>query len=130
MALTRGIGGVRYQTFAFEGPPYFGFGSSFDVHGDGAIVAVPTPGHTPGSIVVFVTLPTGARYAFVGDLVWQLEGITERAERPWLTRRLVDADPAAVRDHIARMAALHDAFPELIIVPAHDARAYATIPPL
>lgn len=140
MAVTRSIGGVRWQTFAFEGPPYLGFPSSFDVHGDGAIVAVPTPGHTPGSIIVFVTLPTpgpagpggekGARYAFVGDLVWQLEGITERADRPWLTRRLADADPASVRDHIAHVAALHDAFPELVIVPAHDARAYASLPPL
>ena len=29
-----------------------------------------------------MTLPSGTRYAFVGDIVWQLEGITEREERP------------------------------------------------
>ncbi|MFO0616933.1 MAG: MBL fold metallo-hydrolase [Polyangiaceae bacterium] len=130
MALTRGIAGVRYETFEFSDVPYLGFARSFDVYGDGAIVVVPTPGHTPGSVAVFVTLPTGTRYALIGDLVWQLEGITERAERPWLTRRLADADPEGVRANIARVAAIHEAFPEMIVVPAHDARAFEAIPPL
>jgi glyoxylase-like metal-dependent hydrolase (beta-lactamase superfamily II) len=33
--------------------------------GDGSIVIVPALGHTPGSVVVFVTLSSGVRYAFV-----------------------------------------------------------------
>lgn len=130
MALTRGIGGVNYQPLAFTDTPFLGFPRSFDVHGDGSILVVPTPGHTPGSVAVFVALPTGQRFALVGDLVWQAEGITEHAERPWLTRRLADDDAEAVRTHIAHVAALRDAFPEMVFVPAHDARAYASIPPL
>jgi len=47
---------------------YMGLTQSRDLYGDGSIVIVPAPGHTPGSVVVFVTLPGGARYAFVGDL--------------------------------------------------------------
>jgi glyoxylase-like metal-dependent hydrolase (beta-lactamase superfamily II) len=39
-------------------------------------VIVPARGHTPGSVVMFITLSGGARYAFVGDLVWQLEGLS------------------------------------------------------
>jgi N-acyl homoserine lactone hydrolase len=46
------------------------------VWGDGSIVLVPAPGHTPGSIVAFIALPTGKRYALIGDLTWQLEGVT------------------------------------------------------
>jgi len=99
-------------------------------HGDGSIVVVPAPGHTPGSVIVFVALPSGRRLALVGDLVWQREGIALREERPWLLRSLADADPAGVRENILRMAALAARMPELEIVPAHDARAFAALPAL
>lgn len=71
--------------------------SSHDVYGDGSIVVVPVPGHTPGGVIIFVTLHNGTRYAFVGDLVWQLEGITQREERPWITRRSADSDAEGPR---------------------------------
>jgi glyoxylase-like metal-dependent hydrolase (beta-lactamase superfamily II) len=64
-----------------KGGPYLGFPTSHDVYGDGSIVAVPAPGHTPGSVIIFVTLYNETRYALVGDLVWQLGGITLREER-------------------------------------------------
>lgn len=130
MALTRDLGAVRYETYEFEGGPYLGFPASHDVHGDGSIVVVPAPGHTPGSVIVFLALPTGKRYALVGDLVWQLEGITEREERPWMVRILGDDDPAGVRANIARVAAIAARFPELTIVPAHDARGFTGLPEL
>jgi len=68
--------------YMFEGGRYLGFDQSHDLYGDGSIVIVPASGHTPGSVVVFVTLPGDARYAFVGDLVWRREAILEREERP------------------------------------------------
>jgi len=49
--------GIRYEEYGFENGPYLGFPSSHDVYGDGSIVVVPAPGHTPGSVIVFVTLP-------------------------------------------------------------------------
>jgi glyoxylase-like metal-dependent hydrolase (beta-lactamase superfamily II) len=119
---------ARYEEYGFEGGPYLGFAKSHDVYGDGAIVIVPAAGHTPGSVNVFLTLPNGKRFALVGDLVWQREGISEREERPWLTRSLADADPRAVRVEILRMASLAARFPELVIVPAHDARGFAEMP--
>jgi glyoxylase-like metal-dependent hydrolase (beta-lactamase superfamily II) len=119
---------ARYEEYGFEGGPYLGFPRSHDVYGDGAIVIVPAPGHTPGSVIVFVTLPSGQRYAFVGDLAWQTEGITEREERPWLMRRSVDVDHATLQRSLLQMAAIHARYPEITIVPAHDQRAYAGIP--
>jgi glyoxylase-like metal-dependent hydrolase (beta-lactamase superfamily II) len=91
---------------------------------------VPAPGHTPGSVIVFVTLPSGTRYAFVGDLVYQLEGITQREERPWLVRRKADTDAEGNRENMLRMIALKESLPDLIIVPAHDMRGFAQIPKL
>ena len=61
--------------------PTSDFPTSHDVYGDGSIVVVLAPGHTPGGVIIFVNLASGKRYAFVGDLVWQLEGITLREER-------------------------------------------------
>ena len=89
---------------------------------------VPAPGHTPGSVVVFVTLPNGARYAFVGDLVWQLEGLLQREERPWLEAKVLGEDPPAVQRSMLRLCAIATRYPEITIVPAHDPRGYVGIP--
>ena len=126
--MARGLPDVRYETYAFDDGPYLGFPTSHDVHGDGAVVVVPAPGHTPGSVIVFVTLPDLRRHVFVGDLVWQREGVDAREERPWLQRSLADHDPGEVREHIVHIAAILARFPEMNLVPAHDARAFAELP--
>lgn len=60
--------GLEIHEYALDGPAYLGFPTSFDVHRDGSLVVALAGGHTLGSVVVFVTLPTGVRYAFIGDL--------------------------------------------------------------
>ncbi len=123
--------GIRYEEYAFEAGPYLGFPASHDVYGDGSVVVVPASGHTPGSVIIFVTLSGGTRYAFVGDLVYQLEGITQREERSWLVRRSgADEDAEGNRQNMLRLIALKERLPELIIVPAHDMRAFAQMPRL
>ena len=128
------LAGTReVHEYTFGGPAHLGFDSSYDVHGDGSIVIVPAAGHTPGSVIVFVTLPSeddlpfGQRFAFLGDLSWQLEGLTRRVERPLLLRALGDSDLARVRRDLARVLALTD---RVLLIPAHDARAYSDIPHL
>jgi N-acyl homoserine lactone hydrolase len=98
---------------------------SHDIHGDGSVVCVPAPGHTPGSIIVFVTLPRNVRYALGGDLVWQREGLTRRAERPWLMKLLGDTDPDGTRQNLLKMVSVMQRIPEMIVVLSHDQRAYA-----
>ena len=122
--------GIRYEEYGFEGGPYLGFPASHDVYGDGSIVVVPAFGHTPGSVIIFVTLPGRTRYAFVGDVVWQLEGITEREARPWITRPRADTDAEENSENLLRIVALKERLPDLIIVPAHDIRAFAQRPKL
>lgn len=122
----RSFSGLQLHSYAFDGPAYLGFPSSHDVWGDGSVVLVPAPGHTPGSIIAFVTLPGEKRYAFIGDLTWQLDGIEKRAERPLMMRAVADHDPAEVRLDIARIGAIAGLFQ---VVPAHDGRAHASIQP-
>lgn len=125
-AVAHAMPDLTLHRYTFKDGPYLGFPRSFDVWGDGSIVVVPAAGHTPGSVVIFVALPD-ARYAFVGDIVWQVEGIERPAERPWLARHLVDWDAAEVRAQIEQLAALHQRFPDIIMVPAHDARPTAAL---
>ena len=78
---------------------------------------------------MFATLPNGTRYAFVGDIVWQLEGITQREERPWITR-WADTDMEANRENLPRMIALEERLPDLKVAAPHDMRALADLPRL
>ena len=121
------VAGHEVREYAFDGPEYLGFARSHDVYGDGSVVVAFAGGHTNGSVVVFVALPSGQRYAFIGDLTWQLDGITRGAERPWMMRRLADVDAAGVRDGLQRSIAVRDV---MQVVPAHDLRAYDGIPAL
>jgi len=127
-ALYRSFGEVPTRAYGFESRAYLGFESSFDVWGDGAIVLVLAPGHSPGSILAFITLPSGKRFVLLGDLVWQSDGITRPAERPGLSSLLVDDDAEQVRHGIAHVAALQRRFPELMMLPAHDDRAWSQLP--
>lgn len=117
--------GLDVRDYALDGPEYLGFPASFDVHGDGSVVVALAAGHTPGSVVIFVTLPSAKRYAFIGDLTWQMDGITRGAERPWLLRRLADVDADTVRLGLRRSIALSRV---VQVVPAHDVAAYDSIP--
>jgi len=127
-ALAHSFGKLNYRLYEFTDGSYLGFPSSHDVWGDGSVVLVPAPGHTPGSVIAFITLPSGARYALLGDLVWQKEGIDLPAERPWIARHLIGEDSAKVRENILKVAAIQQKFPQITLLPAHDARVMATLP--
>lgn len=119
--------GLEIHEYAFTGPAYLGFPASLDVHGDGSVVIALAGGHTSGSVVVFVTLPDDSRYAFIGDLTWQLDGIRRRVERPWLLRKLADTDAEQVRRGLLQAIALSAV---MQVIPAHDREAYDGIPRL
>lgn len=127
--LARRLGTSSYQTYDFPDGAYLGFDRSRDVFADGSVVLVPAPGHTPGSIIAFVNLPDGKRYALVGDLAWQREGIDLPSEKPWIARA-VDHDRAGTRAMLVRIHQLKAAVPNLVVVPAHDRRVWDTLPKL
>jgi N-acyl homoserine lactone hydrolase len=119
--------GLPVEEYRLDGPAFLGFEASHDIFGDGSVVIAKAGGHTSGSVVVFVALPDGERFAFIGDLTWQLDGVTQGVERPWLMRRLADVDSALVRTNLERVIALREL---MHIVPSHDLGAYAAIPVL
>jgi hypothetical protein len=60
----------------------------------------------------------------LGDLVWQTEALEIPAERPWPIRRLLGEDDEEVRENIARIVSIQKKYPKMIMVPAHDERAF------
>lgn len=128
--LARRLKTKEFTSFPLDGGPYLGFEKSHDVFGDGAVVFVPSPGHTPGSIFAFVSTSDGGQYLLVGDTAWQSEGVDRPAEKPWMARRLVDKDPERVRAWLIRLNQLKQKVPGLIVVPAHDRRVWEALPRL
>ncbi len=120
--------GVNYARYAFDGGPYLGFPRSHDVWGDGSVVIVPAPGHTPDSVVVFVNLPSGRRYALVGDLVFQKEGLAIPAEKPWMLRWLIGEDNDEIHEDMALIRAATQKYPQIRAIPAHDLTSFGMLP--
>lgn len=115
----------RLRAFPWNGPPVEGFEASFDVFGDGSVVAVPLPGHTPGSAGYFVRGVDGQRWLFIGDAAWTSRGVDGPAHKTMP----MDEDAEALSRTLARLHALARARGEtLVVVPAHDAEALSKLP--
>lgn len=112
----------RWKDMVFTARPQCGFAQSQDVYGDGSVVLVSMPGHTPGSVGLWVRTGQGRKLLFVGDTVWLRRAVDEHLAKPLISRS-ADALPAQVLDQIERLAACVRADPAVEIIPAHDAAA-------
>lgn len=113
----------RARPLTFEGGPALLWGSHHDVYGDGSAILLPMPGHTPGSLGVYVPFTDGRALFLAGDTIWAREGYELREPR---------SAAAASFDHTAglndaqirRLWLLHKERPDITIVPAHDRRQW------
>lgn len=116
----------RVRSLAYKSGPYLGFESGDDIYGDGTVVAVALPGHTPGSQGVFLTL--GQRKVFlIGDATDMLEAAVRGLPKNPVIRGATDSEPALADAQAKRIAEFHRAHPEIALVPAHDRAAYVAI---
>lgn len=115
---------IRWHTYALEARRWGPFEQHLDLFGDGSVVLVPLYGHTPGSVGVVVTLPSGRQAMFVGDVAWRAEAVAHEAPKPFLSRRVVDHDAQATHQTVRLLNAIQKANPGLLIIPAHDAAVH------
>ncbi|MGE5451104.1 MAG: MBL fold metallo-hydrolase [Acidobacteriota bacterium] len=120
----------QWRDLTFDQGPYMGYPASRDLYGDGALVFVPLSGHTAGQVGLFLTLPSGRRFFFTGDVTWTMEGFVKPADRSWLLRQLVhvDHDEAQNQAAILRVHQLMKRYPTLTVVPAHDENVLQRLP--
>jgi glyoxylase-like metal-dependent hydrolase (beta-lactamase superfamily II) len=92
------------------------FTESLDVMGDGSLVLLPTPGHTAGSMSLFVRRTGRPPLLLAGDLTYGAE-ILQRGQVPGVgnRRRLAESS--------RRVLALAEQQPGLVVLPAHDPTA-------
>jgi glyoxylase-like metal-dependent hydrolase (beta-lactamase superfamily II) len=85
------------------------------------VVLIKSPGHTPGSQMVYVQLANGAELLLIGDVAWHFRNIQLQRERARLmTMVFLKEDRTAVFGQLAALKRLHDAHPNVHIVPGHD----------
>lgn len=111
---------IRWQAIAFEPRPHEGFERSLDLYKDGKVVLVPMYGHTPGSVGLFLTVDSGKRYFFVGDVVWNAGALVNGSPKFWVARLHADGDAAQTQATIEQIRAAMRRDPALVVVPAHD----------
>jgi len=116
----------RIAPIPFHQTPYRGFATSYDLYGDGVIVVVPLPGHTPGSVGIFVNAG-GRSYFDIGDATFVAEALDGGLPKNPLLRSYADNDPAEADAMVLKLAAFHRAHPEIEMLPAHDRSAWERV---
>jgi N-acyl homoserine lactone hydrolase len=89
------------------------FTSGLDVFGDGSLVILPTPGHTPGSISLLVRRPAHPPLLLVGDLTYDHTHL-ERGEVPG------SGDQHEMHESTELVNRLAVKLPGLRVLAAHD----------
>lgn len=115
-----GAASIRWEALVFRPVPYKGHTESLDLYGDGTVVLVPMPGHTPGSVGLFITVDSGRQYFFIGDVAWTVAALVQGEPKFWVASRLVDGNARQTQSTLEAVRALMRAEPGLVVVPAHD----------
>jgi glyoxylase-like metal-dependent hydrolase (beta-lactamase superfamily II) len=97
-----------------EDPLFMPFGGSHDVMGDGSMILLPTPGHTPGSMSMLVRSNGLPPLLLVGDLTYDVE-LLMREQVPGIY-----SDKAQLKSSFAKVRALKEQLPDLVILASHD----------
>ena len=88
------------------------------------VVIVPAAGHTPGSLMVFISLQNGEEILLIGDIVWTMDAIEELKTRPVLTQYIAFApnyeDRQAIKEQVRALHDMMEASPDLTVLAAHD----------
>ena len=109
-----------------DGPPYEGFRSSYDLFGDGSIMLVPLPGHTPGQVGMIINRAHGSRLFLVGDAAWVVDNYAVPATMHPFLWSLVTSDDATARQTLINLHTFAQRYPEVPLIAMHDAQMQAS----
>ncbi len=113
------VAGVELRAVEFTrspDPALADFAGAFDIHGDGTLVLLPTPGHSAGSMSLLVRSQDAPPLLLVGDVTYD-PALLEAGVVPGTGEQRTQVDTAA------RINALAAKLPGLVIVASHDPMA-------
>lgn len=117
------IPGLRWDRVTAEptdDPNLKPFTNAHDIFGDGSLLLLPTPGHTPGSMSLLVRRPGYKPLIMVGDLTYDVH-LLEDGHVPGVgNRRQLNESTTAINELMGR-------HPGLVVLPAHDPGAAARL---
>jgi glyoxylase-like metal-dependent hydrolase (beta-lactamase superfamily II) len=108
--------GAKWRPVVFsptDNPLFEHFGGYHDVMGDGSLILLPTPGHTPGSMSMLVRDAGFPPLLLVGDLTYETDMLF-RDQVPGT------GNAEQLRSSFAKVRGLKEKLPSLVILPAHD----------
>ena len=115
--------GAKWQPIEFvptDDPLLAAFGVCYDCMGDGSMILLPTPGHTPGSMSMLVRSSGLPPLLFVGDLTYELEPLYND-QVPGV------GDAEQLKASFEKVRVLRKALPDLVVLPSHDPFASETL---
>jgi glyoxylase-like metal-dependent hydrolase (beta-lactamase superfamily II) len=115
--------GLRWERIEHEpvdDPALRPFDRAHDIFGDGTLMLIPTPGHTPGSQTLLVRRPGTPPMALVGDLTFGVD-LLENGRVPGA------GDRAVLQRTTAAMNELRGNAGGLVVLAAHDPAAAAAL---
>jgi len=111
---------IQWSRVDFTSGTYKGYESSLDLYNDGSVVLVPMPGHTAGSMGVFVTVDSGKCYFFIGDVAWKVAALQAGEPKFFAASVMVDHDRKKTLNSVEQVQSVMRQYPQLVVVPAHD----------
>jgi glyoxylase-like metal-dependent hydrolase (beta-lactamase superfamily II) len=85
------------------------------------LILIKAAGHTPGSLMVFVSFADGSEALFVGDVVHAMANINREIARPrFMSKFIIGEDRPALISQIRALVDLHESEPDLKFVVSHD----------
>lgn len=114
---------LRGVPLHFVPKPYEFFSEQADLFGDGSMVVVRLPGHTPGSVGTFINLSPRQRLFHVGDAVNELQQVYENRGKRHLMSG-TDSDAARANATVGQIQRVWKEVPGVQIIPAHERHAW------
>ncbi|MDP3859930.1 MAG: MBL fold metallo-hydrolase [Stagnimonas sp.] len=84
------------------------------------VVLVKSPGHTPGSQIVYVQRADGRELLLLGDVAWHRINIEKLRERPLFMTAMIGEDRAAVLNQFQALHDMEQSEPTVRLLPGHD----------
>nr|WP_295778262.1 MBL fold metallo-hydrolase [Rhodoferax sp.] len=118
---------IHWTPLVLQPVAHKGYAQSLDLFNDGSVVLVAMPGHTTGSIGMFVTVDSGKCYFFIGDVAWKTGAVQLGAPKFWAASVIVDHDREQTLRSVEQVRSVARKYPDLVVVPAHDGAVQDTL---